>query len=129
MSANTPTTTNVFPTLTDYTPDHNSLLRDIIRVVKGIMIGNMNIVRQITLTAGSATTDVALEKDVVSAKSYIGFMPTTANAATEFGAGSLYVSTINETGSAVGGLAAYSIRITHVNNAQTDRTFRIIIVG
>ena len=120
---------NVFPTVTEYAPDTRKVLEQIIRVLKGAMTGNTNNVRKVTLTANATTTDMALEKYVVSAKSYIGFMPTTANAATEFGAGSLYVSTINDTDTSVGSLAAYSIRITHANTASTDKTFQIVIVG
>lgn len=120
---------NTFPTILDYDPDSERLFRKIIRVLSNAVRGKTNNVRYITLNANATTTDIPLSKDVVSAKSYINFMPVTANAATEFGAGSLYVSSINDSDTSSGTLAAYSIRITHANTVNDDKKFKIVIVG
>ena len=64
--------------------------------------------------ASSTLTDANIGPD-----SYIGFMPTTANAAAELGNGTLYVSA----------RAKGSATITHANNAQADRTFGYVVLG
>jgi hypothetical protein len=53
-------------------------------------------------------------------ESCVVFAPSTATAATEFGAGTLYVSTLT---------AGTSFVITHVNSAVADRTFRYAIIA
>lgn len=89
----------------------------IIRHINQIILGNLNNTDTVTLTESSTTTTVRNSR--VSASSYIAFMPTTANAATEYAAGSMYVS------SQTNG----EFTITHANNSQTDRTFRYVHVG
>jgi hypothetical protein len=71
----------------------------------------------VTLTANVASTTVTDAR--VGVGSFIGFMPTTASAATEFGAGTLFVSTQGK----------QTFTITHVNAATADRTFRYAILG
>jgi hypothetical protein len=69
----------------------------------------------LTPNAGSSTlTDARIRYD-----SPIILVPTTANAAAEWGAGSIYVP---ETGRVNG-----SVSITHASNANADRTFRVLI--
>lgn len=93
--------------------------RKLAKAVNRILQGKMNAVTTLTLTASVATTTLT---DVrISPQSFIGFMPLTANASAEIGAGTIYVLAANQTnGSAV---------ITHANNAQTDRTFTLLIIG
>ena len=122
-------TYNTFPTMVDNVPDTATFQERVRRVIQGLMRGKTNNVRTVTLTANAATTDLLLEAGSFTNQSYIGFMPKTANAATEFGAGTLYVSSLNETETSVGTLAAYSIRITHANNANAYKTFQVLIVG
>ena len=64
-----------------------------------------------TLTANTATTVVTEAK--VANYSTIIMTPTTANAAAELGAGTIYVSA----------KADGSFTLTHASNAQVDRTF------
>ena len=71
----------------------------------------------VTLSINSATTVVPDYR--FGPNSFIGFMPTTANAATELGNGTLYVSTRGK----------QTATITHANNAQADRTFTYAILG
>lgn len=81
--------------------------------------GHMNTGGLFTLTASVAST--TLTDDRVSVDSTVMLFPTTANAAAEWGNGTLYAS---ETGRVNGSLV-----FTHANNAQADRTFRIVIIG
>lgn len=69
----------------------------------------------VTLVALAATTTVSDARAGVN--SFIGFMPTTANAALE--ATTLYVSTRGK----------QTFTITHANNATADRTFVYAILG
>ena len=92
--------------------------REIAQVVNGTLGGKLNCTGTVTLTANVATTTVSDPR--VGNDSCIGFMATTANAATEFGAGTMYVSTRT---------AGTSFVITHVNAATADRSFVYSIIG
>lgn len=93
------------------------VVRALARAINEVQTGRLNATLDVTLTAGAATTTVLDAR--FSEQSFIGFMPKTANAAAELGAGGLYVSA-RTSGSAT---------VTHANNAQTDRDFTIIILG
>lgn len=90
-------------------------LRRIVGVVRRLLTGKMNAVTSVTLTANAATTTLTDRR--LGGASYIGFSPTTAHGAAEIP--TLYVSA-KATGSAT---------LTHANNAQTDRTFDVLIIG
>lgn len=96
----------------------NEWVRRVAQKVNQILDGKTNNTGSVTLTASTTTTTVTDRR--VGVESVILFMPTTANASAEIGAGGMYVSTQT---------AGTSFVITHANNAQTDRTFRYIIVG
>lgn len=68
-------------------------------------------VGSVTLTPNAGTTTVTHE--AISADSAIQMTPATANAATEVGNGTMYVSAV----------VAGSFTITHANAATTGRTF------
>lgn len=85
--------------------------RRIAVAVNGILDGRGDHYGSATLTASTATTVVTEAR--VTDFSTIVLTPTTANAAAELGAGTLYVSA----------KADGSFTLTHANNAQTDRTF------
>jgi hypothetical protein len=105
----------------EYQPDHPNLLRKIIRVVAGIMQGKTNNTGTVTLTPNNATTTVVEAQGRIGQDTIILFMPTTANAATEYGAGSMYVSSRS--------VSSNTFTITHGNNAQTDRIFSYVLIG
>jgi hypothetical protein len=86
-------------------------------VVNNIMQGRINAQSSVTLTASQATTVVSDRR--ASAQSVIVFMPTTANAALEVGAGGMYISS----------RGTETFTITHANNSQNDRTFGYAILG
>ncbi len=85
--------------------------------INALLIGKTNNVLTVTLTANVATTTVTDAR--LGVNSALNFMPTTANAAAEIGNGTLYVGT-RSNGSCV---------ITHANNAQTDRTYKVTVSG
>ena len=91
--------------------------REVSQVVNNILEGKLNSTGSFTCTASAATTAVT---DFRAGKeSVILLMPTTANAASELGAGTIFVST----------RAKQSFTVTHANNAQTDRTFDYVVIG
>lgn len=82
-----------------------------------VIRGRTNAVGSVTLAANAGSTTV---DDVrCTPFSRIFLFPTTANAATEFGAGTLRIST-KSFGSYV---------ITHTNTAQADKTFDVLILS
>ena len=103
-------------------PNELAQLADWLRKVQTIgnrlLAGKMHAVGSVTLTANVASTTV--NDNRITPDSYIGFMPTTANAAAEIGAGGMYVGTRT---------AETSFVITHANNAQADRTFAYVVIG
>jgi LDH2 family malate/lactate/ureidoglycolate dehydrogenase len=105
----------------EYESNHTNVLRQLINVVKGIMQGKTNNTDSVTLTANTGTTTVSVADGRIGQTSFIAFMPTTANAATEFGAGTMYVSSRS--------VANNTFTITHTNGASADRTFYYVLIG
>jgi len=81
--------------------------------------GKINAITTVTLTANAATT--VLTDARLAVGGFVEFDPLTANAATEKAAGTIYVLEANRV------KGAYTI--THANNAQTDRKFRVLLIG
>ena len=98
-----------------------SWARDVVTLFNNVIIGKLNVTydhdNDFTLTASVATTTLSDKR--IGVESNIIFTPRTANASAEIGAGTIY---INEPGDG-------SVVINHANNAQTDRTFRVTIIG
>jgi hypothetical protein len=88
-------------------------------VLQQIRSGKLEVVGELTLTAGAASTAVT---DIrVSPQSVIVWHPRTANAAAELAAGTMYITDAN--------MGNGSMVVTHANNAQVDRTFRFAVLG
>lgn len=85
--------------------------------MRDVFQGKLMNTGSVTLTANVASTTVTDAR--AGLQSFIGFMPQTANAAAEIGAGTMYVATQGK----------QTFTITHANNAQTDRTFRYCLLG
>jgi len=103
-------------------PDLNLILRwlfSIADIIRQIMTGKINATGSVTLTANSATTTLTDAR--LSINSVVLFDPTTATAATELYGATMYVLTANRTNGVW--------TITNANNAQTDRTFKYLIIG
>ena len=94
-----------------------SFERDSARVLSGLLRGKFNATLDVTLVASASSTTVKDER--FSEQCAVEFDPLTANAASEKAAGTLWVSA----------RTAGEITITHANNAQTDRSFRLVIIG
>ncbi len=94
--------------------EHRRKLAD---AINQVLQGKLLSTGTVTLTANQATT--TLNDQRIGTDSYINFMPTTANAAAEQGAGGFYVSARDKE----------TATLTHANNAQTDRTFVYLIIG
>lgn len=99
-------------------------LKKIILSIQQLASGRSNAVGTVTLATSSATTtvDVAsntIAPSVIAVGSVPILVPTTANAATEVGNGTMYISAV----------AKGSFTITHANSATTGRTFLWAILG
>jgi hypothetical protein len=92
-------------------------LKKIVLAIQQLAAGRSNAVGTVTLATGSATTVVADKNCAVGSTPLL--TPTTANAATEAGNGTMYVSSI------VNG----SFTITHANSATAGRTFLYALHG
>ena len=86
-------------------------------VVNQILKGKTNNTGTVTLTVSAATT--ILTDPRIGTDSVFLFMPTTANASAEIGAGTMYISYRGDK----------TATITHANNAQADRTFSYTATG
>lgn len=87
--------------------------------LKQVRKGKIECVAELTLTANAASTTF---KDVrLSNQTVIAFDALTANAAAELAAGTMYVTTANRTQG--------QFVITHANNAQTDRSYLVALIG
>jgi hypothetical protein len=102
-----------------YMPNVLEWLRQTEPVVNGLMQGKSNNYGSVTLTANAASTTVTESAGRISSNAVILFMPTTANAAVANQ--TMYVSATAPNSN--------TFTITHANNAQTDRTFRYVIIG
>lgn len=105
----------------DATSDQPSALREWMRRAYNVLadIVAREKVLLVTLTANVASTTITDRR--IASTTVLLWQPTTANASAEIGAGTIYVS---ETGRVHG-----SAVVTHANNAQTDRTFRVKLGG
>jgi hypothetical protein len=93
--------------------------KKIILAIQQLAAGRSNTVGTVTLTQNSATTVVTTRTGTCAPGSVPFLIPTTANAATEFGAGTWYISSV--------GIDTFTV--THVNSATASRTFLYAIVG
>ena len=103
---------NAVPT---HLSDQAEWLRLIASAVNGMLQGKTLNIGSVTLTANSATTTLADSR--IGPKSFIGFMPTTSNAAAALSG--LYVT----------GRGDSTCTLNHANNAQSDKTFSYVVIG
>jgi hypothetical protein len=95
-------------------------LKKIVLAIQQLAAGRSNATGTVTLTPSAATTTVTpTQTGTIAAGSTPILTPTTANAATEVGNGTMYVSAV----------ANGSFTITHANSATTGRTFLWAILG
>ena len=89
-------------------------LRD---VVNNIMRGKINATLDVTLTVSAASTTVNDAR--IGGNCGIYLMPLSANAAAEIGNGTIWWGTAG----------SQTVTLNHANNAQADRTFRLLLIG
>ncbi len=92
-------------------------LKKIVLAVQQLAAGRSNAVGTVTLATGAATT-VVPDKNCTMGSTPL-LTPATANAATEIGNGTMFVSAV----------ANGSFTITHANSATAGRTFLYALVG
>jgi len=92
-------------------------LKKIVLALQQLAAGRSNAVGTVTLATGVATT-VVTDKNCAAGSTPL-LTPATANAATEVGNGTLYVSAV----------ANGSFTLTHSNSATTARTFLYALHG
>ena len=114
-------TVTAFDQVPESMQDLKEWCRKIAVALNGAMQGKTNNTGSVTLTANAGTTTLTEVHGRVGQNTQIFFFPTTANAATEFGAGTLYASARS--------VANNTFTLTHANNAQTDRTFGYVLIG
>ena len=102
--------------------DQKEHLRRVARAINGVLQGKLNALATVTLTANSAATTFSDPR--ITSNSFLGFMPTTANAAAALAG--LYVSA---TQAPTGTMTAGTATLNHANNAQVDKTFKVLIIG
>jgi hypothetical protein len=92
-------------------------LKKIVLAIQQLAAGRSNAVGTVTLATGAAST-VVTDKNCALGSTPL-LTPVTANAAAEFGNGTMYVSVV----------ANGSFTITHANSATSGRTFLYAIHG
>jgi hypothetical protein len=91
--------------------------KKIILAIQQLAAGRSNAVGSVTLATGASSTTVTTEN--CAAGSVPILVPTSANAAAEFGNGTIYVSAVTN--------GAFTI--AHANSATTGRTFLYAVMG
>lgn len=92
-------------------------LKKIVLAIQQLAAGRSNAVGSVTLATGSSTTTASTPNCAAGSTPIL--TPASANAATELGNGTMYVSAV----------ANGSFTITHANSATTGRTFLYAILG
>jgi hypothetical protein len=104
--------------MTAYVPGINETdLKKIVLALQQLAAGRSNAVGSVTLVTGAATTTVPASNCASGSTPIL--TPASANAATELGNGTMYVSAV----------ANGSFTITHANSATAGRTFLYAILG
>lgn len=106
-----------YPGVPKFSGNVEQWIRQAATVINNMLVGSLNVSDTVTLTANAASTTVTDAR--CSFQTGVVLIPTTANAAA-----AIATTYISET-SRVNG----SFVLTHANNAQTDRTFRYVLMG
>jgi hypothetical protein len=92
-------------------------LKKIVLAIQQLAAGRSNAAGSVTLATGSATTTVSTASCAVGSTPIL--TPASANAATEVGNGTMFISAVTNG----------SFTITHANSATAGRTFLYAVVG
>lgn len=104
--------------MTAYVPGTSETdLKKIVLAIQQLAAGRSNATGSVTLTTGSATTTVTTANCAAGSTPIL--TPASANAATEVGNGTMFISAVMNG----------SFTITHANSATAGRTFLYAIAG
>jgi len=109
-------TISQFPTPSERYDDPEQFARAVVRSIRQITTGKTNNVLDVTLTANSTTTSVIDARIGVHTAPI--FVPTSANA-------QAIATPRRDFSSPVNG----SMTVVHANDANTDKTFKVILIG
>lgn len=90
-------------------------------VTNSILNGKTNNTGTFTLAANTVSSSIVLAEGRLGQDTAIFYTPTTASAATEFGAGSIFVSSRD--------VANASFSLTHASTADADKIFNFVLIG
>ena len=110
-----------FPVAPLYLPNERLWITQLAYVINGILKGKTNNIGRCVLSINSDTTTISLPEGLIGKDTMVILIPLTAAAATEFGAGTLYVSDRDPVNK--------QFTITHVNAATTGRQFGYVLIG
>ncbi len=105
-----------FPTPSEQYPDQDQHNRIIVAAIRRILLGKQNNVLDVTLDANQTSTSVTDAR--IGVHSVAICVPTTANA-------SGIAVPYRDFSSPVNG----SMSLIHANDADTDKTFKVILIG
>jgi hypothetical protein len=104
--------------MTAYVPGISETdLKKIVLAIQQLAAGRSNATGSVTLATGSATTTVTTANCAAGSTPIL--TPTSANAATEVGNGTMFISAVTNG----------SFMITHANSATAGRTFLYAVLG
>jgi hypothetical protein len=83
--------------------------------------GKLNSTGTFTLAASTVSTEVKFANGMVGENTVLIYFPLTANAATVWGAGTMFMSSRDVPNSVLG--------LTHASDANTDKTFAYVLIG
>jgi hypothetical protein len=106
-----------YASVPEYMPDDKEHRREIARKANSLNQGKFNATLDVTLSSAASTT---VTDSRIGATSVFAWMPQTANASTANSSGIYCQSSTMAEGSAV---------LTHGVSSQTDRSFRLLIIG
>lgn len=108
-----------FQAVPEYLQDEKEHRRKLARASNQHLLGKMNAFIDFTLVANASSSTLIDPR--ISYYTTILYMPMTANASAEIGNGTIYIAQATmQSGQAI---------VTHANNAQTDRSFRFLLIG
>lgn len=91
----------------------------IVAAIRQLVAGRSNAVGSFSLAANAASTTVSAPNCATG--SHVFLFPRTAHASAEIGNGTIFIAAAD--------VANGSFKVTHANNAQTDRTFSFVALG
>ncbi len=90
-------------------------------VINGNLNGKLNCTGTFTLNASTVSSVIQLSSGSLGNNTVVMYFPLSASAATEFGAGTIFMSSRD--------IANYTFTLTHTSTADTDKIFAFVLIG